>query len=515
MNIVKKLVISITLFSAALIIVGGVSLSSLRDSKANLDYVMINTIPSIRNLYSAQSLRYSIRSEVFLNSLIKDEKAQRESRQGIDNKISEMKQLLKKYKETMTSDTKDTDMILLNIKNLDEFQNQLNRFWREYSTHGASEVDNAFLNNGYVAAIGTLLSNGLNDEINYNNQLADQLQQQNNSNSSRAFFVQLSVIIIALCVAGSIALLSVLYVRKSLKKFSNSINEINSSLDLTIKADSAAQDEIGSTASVFNQLMDRIAGVMREVKASSDTVSLASKEIASGNSDLSARTEEQASSLEQTAASVTEIAATIKHNVDNTVNANQLGQQANEMVEKSHHTVEKMLTTMNEISDGSEKISKITALIEGIAFQTNILALNAAVEAARAGEQGRGFAVVASEVRSLSHRSSSAAKDIKELIELSINSVRSGAEQVVEVKTSMEQVRQSIHQVASVISEVSLASEEQKRGIDQVNIAVTEMEAVTQQNASMVQQVSSAAESLSEQAQRLQDEVSAFTLARV
>jgi methyl-accepting chemotaxis protein len=175
--------------------------------------------------------------------------------------------------------------------------------------------------------------------------------------------------------------------------------------------------------------------------------------------------------------------------------------------------VQTMVGTIGQISSSSTKISEITGVIEGIAFQTNILALNAAVEAARAGEQGRGFAVVASEVRSLAQRSAAAAKEIKELISSSVTMIQDGAKQATEVSTTMGQVKQAIKQVSDIVGEITAASDEQSRGIEQVNQAVGQMDEVTQQNAALVEQAAAAAQSLEEQANRLKDAVSAFKLA--
>jgi methyl-accepting chemotaxis protein len=226
--------------------------------------------------------------------------------------------------------------------------------------------------------------------------------------------------------------------------------------------------------------------------------------------DLSSRTERQAASLEETAASMTELAETIRQNTDNAARASQLASETAAMANTGNDAVQAVVRTIETIGDEAGKISEITGIIEAIAFQTNILALNAAVEAARAGEQGRGFAVVASEVRNLAQRSSSAAKDIKSLIELSTVTVQQGTSQVMEAGTTIERVKTAIDQVAIIAGEIALASAQQTRGIEQVAQAVTQMDEATQQNASLVEQAAAAAHSLDEQVDRVRKVLSEF-----
>ena len=287
----------------------------------------------------------------------------------------------------------------------------------------------------------------------------------------------------------------------------------DSTLDITRKAPVKRLDEIGQTGAAFNSLLARISEVIGSVHASTESVSIAAKEISAGNTDLSARTEEQAASLEETASSMTQLTETVKQNADNARQASTLATTATDIVDAGNDAVLSMVETIDKISGSSSKISEITGVIEGIAFQTNILALNAAVEAARAGEQGRGFAVVASEVRNLAQRSATAAKEIKELIGSSVAMIQDGSKQAADVGATMGQVKQAIKQVSDIVGEIAAASEEQSRGIEQVNQAVGQMDEVTQQNAALVEQAAAAAQSLDEQAMRLKDAVSVFRIA--
>ena len=268
----------------------------------------------------------------------------------------------------------------------------------------------------------------------------------------------------------------------------------------------------GSILYGMKAMQQRLADTIGEIRRSADTIATASSEIASGNMDLSARTESQASALEQTAASMEQLTSTVNQNTDNAVQANQLVLSASAVAEKGGKVVSQVVQTMETINASATRIVDIISVIDGIAFQTNILALNAAVEAARAGEQGRGFAVVASEVRNLAQRSAGAAKEIKELINASVDSIGAGSALVAEAGATMEQVVASVSRVTQIMSAITEASHEQSTGIGHVNMAITEMDSVTQQNAALVEQAAAAAGSMQEQAGMLAELVCRFKL---
>ncbi len=280
-----------------------------------------------------------------------------------------------------------------------------------------------------------------------------------------------------------------------------------------LAVDIAIQDPNHPSLLVSIALMrDRFAKIVGAVRQGSDSVATASAEIAQGNNDLSARTENQASALEQTAASMEELSSQVRQNADNAAQANQLAQNASSVAMQGGAVVGQVVDTMQGINEASRKISDIISVIDGIAFQTNILALNAAVEAARAGEQGRGFAVVASEVRSLAGRSAEAAKEIKTLIDTSVQRVEAGNALVNQAGSTMQEMVASIRRVTDIVGEISSASAEQSLGVSQVGEAVTQMDQVTQQNAALVEQMAAAASSLKTQAQELVQTVAVFKL---
>lgn len=280
--------------------------------------------------------------------------------------------------------------------------------------------------------------------------------------------------------------------------------------DLTSNIDTTATDETGQLLQALKHMNANLAGIVGDVRHGTHAIASASRQIAAGNQDLSVRTEEQASALEQTAASMEEMASTVAQNADNARQAGQLAESAAQAAVQGNAVVERMVHSMATIKASSGKIGDIVAIIDGIAFQTNILALNAAVEAARAGEQGRGFAVVAGEVRTLAQRSASAAREIKDLITGAVGEVALGSELAGDAGKSMESIVDSVRKVADIMGEITAASQEQTTGIEQISRAVSQMDEVTQQNAALVEQAAAAAHSLEEQASHLVGAVQAF-----
>jgi methyl-accepting chemotaxis protein len=282
--------------------------------------------------------------------------------------------------------------------------------------------------------------------------------------------------------------------------------------DLNSRIEAHGGDETAILMCALKDMNQSLARIVGEVRSGTEAIATASGEIAAGNLDLSARTELQASSLEETASSMEQMTSTVQHNADNARQADCLARAASDVALKGGAMVTQVVDTMRRINQSARKISEITAVIDGIAFQTNILALNAAVEAARAGSYGRGFAVVAAEVRSLAQRSAGAAHEIKDLIAGSVAQADAGARLADQTGATMREIVESVQRVTDVIGEIAAASREQAAGIEQVSQAIGQMDQATQQNAALVEQAAGAAEAMQAQAARLARAVSAFKL---
>jgi methyl-accepting chemotaxis protein len=315
--------------------------------------------------------------------------------------------------------------------------------------------------------------------------------------------------VLAICVLASL----LTYSLKRLTEVRDAMNDVASGEgDLTLRINDAGKDELAQIARAYNQFVSKLATIIKGIRSNSEAVKLGASEITKGNLDLSSRTEQQASSLEETASSMEELTSTVKQNADNSLQANQLALSSSQHAEKGGQIMEDVVSTMAAINTSAQKIADITAVIDGIAFQTNILALNAAVEAARAGEQGRGFAVVAAEVRTLAQRSATAAKEIKTLIGDSADHVTQGVMLVEQAGRTMKDIVDSIKRVNDITGDITAASQEQSTGIGEVNQAISQMDTVTQQNAALVEEAAAAASSLLQQAEELAAAVSQFKL---
>lgn len=280
--------------------------------------------------------------------------------------------------------------------------------------------------------------------------------------------------------------------------------------DLTQPIEGHSRDEAGRLLQTLSYMQSQLKNLVNNVRQDAEQVATASAQIAQGNVDLAERTEKQASALQQTASSMEELGATIKQNAQHAKQASQLATSASDIATRGGEVVGRVVDTMRGIHDASRRVVDIIGVIDGIAFRTNILALNAAVEAARAGEQGRGFAVVASEVRSLAQRSADAAREIKGLINTSVEQVSQGAVLVDNAGSTMNEVVDSIQRVSLIIADISRASQEQSVGVLEVGASVSSMDTGTQQNAALVEETSAAAESLRNQAQNLVVAVNSF-----
>ena len=283
--------------------------------------------------------------------------------------------------------------------------------------------------------------------------------------------------------------------------------------DLETKIESPGKDEVSWLRAELNSMRKKLRTIVLDVRDTVASVNTASEEIASGNIDLSTRTESQASALQQTASSMEQLASTVQSNARSTNEARSVVMQSSQVAARGERTMRDVIERMGEINGSATKISEIIGVIDGIAFQTNILALNAAVEAARAGEHGRGFAVVASEVRGLAQRSSTAAREIKTLIDDSTRKVEAGSKLVDDAGRTMKEILDSVNRVSLLIAEIADAGQSQSSGIEQVHHAIAQIDTMTQQNAALVEQLAAAAQSLKGQSGRLSESMSSFRVA--
>jgi len=342
----------------------------------------------------------------------------------------------------------------------------------------------------------------------------DQILMRRVSHERNQLYVISSLLLLLTAFGALLAVVSTRSITDALGGEPAEVKEITDAIasgDLSTVIPTNNLDETSLKGSMA-RMQQSLKAIVSSVLHGSEGVANASAEIAQGNNDLSARTESQASALEQTAASMEELSATVKQNADNARQANKLAMNASSVATKGGEVFGQVVSTMREINESSRKISDIIGVIDGIAFQTNILALNAAVEAARAGEQGRGFAVVASEVRALAGRSADAAKEIKSLINTSVEKVGQGTALVDQAGSTMSEIVGSIRRVTDIMGEISAASNEQALGVAQVGEAVTQMDQTTQQNAALVEEMAAAASSLRSQAGELVETVSVFKL---
>ncbi|WP_348699572.1 methyl-accepting chemotaxis protein [Duganella fentianensis] len=348
--------------------------------------------------------------------------------------------------------------------------------------------------------------------------LEDKMNEQVKDDAAAGFSSARNFMIIMGLLAVAISMVAAYVITRGLLKqlggepdYTASIAGAIANGDLSISINTEGQDQ-DSLLAEMKEMRNSLVDIVGQVRSGTETIGTASREIAAGNIDLSSRTEMQASSLEKTASAMEELTSTVKQNADNAREANQLASAASDVALRGGKVVSEVVDTMSSIDASAKKIVDIIGVIDGIAFQTNILALNAAVEAARAGEQGRGFAVVASEVRNLAQRSAGAAKEIKMLIDDSVEKVGAGTKLVGQAGVTMDEVVSSVRRVTDIMSEIANASQEQSAGIEQVNHSIIEMDAMTQQNAALVEEAAAAAQSLQDQANELARVVSIFKL---
>ena len=513
MNISQRLFATFSILFGAIILQAILAISLLSGFQDRFEYVQANAIPSIKDLGKLIDGSNQLALTLYKHKSQTDDSKMPAIEDEIQKQLADLKAQTDYYMAHDISSDEDKRLTEVAYANIQHVTAALAPFITASRAH-QNDISLNLIDGqtGIGAAIRQLISD-YQKQLQLNIAIGDELRATNRSTFHSVLWTTITGVIATVLIFGVLSLFTVLRIRRSLSAAGKVMMTASENLDLTLKADESRRDEVGNMAHSFNVLMERVAGALSSVRQASQSVSSASVQISAGNEDLSSRTEQQAASLEQTAASMTELSETVRQTADNTRQASQLAANASGLSEKSSTSLTTMLSTMDNIRGSSRKVTEIVSIIEGIAFQTNILALNAAVEAARAGEHGKGFAVVAGEVRSLSQRSTTAAREIKTLIEESHRLTEAGAAQASDVGRNMSVMNDAIHQVSQLVEEIAAAAVEQSQGIVQVQQAVNQMDDVTQQNAALVQEASAASQSLQEQAGNLNQLVGKFHVA--
>ncbi|CAJ4443663.1 methyl-accepting chemotaxis protein [Burkholderia pseudomallei] len=508
MKIGTRLIVLILAALAALCAIAGFGIYESRRVYTAASYSTVNTVPSFVVLDDAQrafdSMLLLVNQQVF--STTADQAKALEPR--IAQARREVDAQFAKY-ETLLSNDKDKALLAADrarVSQLDAVRENVLALSRDGRKQEAGELMGT-----RMTELAQQTNAALAAHRAFNVDLGQAGSNEAKDIIDRAVTLEASAAAVVLVL---VLWLGVLISRSITKPMGNAVKFARTVADgdLTTHIGAASKDETGQLLKALGDMNDSLKRVVERVRMGSDAVATASGQIAAGNLDLSSRTEEQAASLQETAASMEELTSTVRQNAENAQQASGLASNASDVALRGSSVVDRVVDTMNDISERSSKIAEIIGIIEGIAFQTNILALNAnaAVEAARAGEQGRGFAVVAGEVRGLAQRSSSAAKEIKELISASVQKIRDGSALAGEAGRTMTEVTQAVARVTDIMGEIAAASAEQSRGIEQVNLAITQMDEVTQQNAALVEEAAAASHSLEEQGHELKQAVAFF-----
>nr|WP_245200130.1 methyl-accepting chemotaxis protein [Herbaspirillum sp. LeCh32-8] len=508
MNIARKLALSFTVVIALTVMLGLFSISQLKEVNKASSEIVSKWMPSIEAAREIQSSLPLLRiSELELVTAVQPSE-RTAANKAIETRLTLLAKQRKAY-EARISEDKEKALYGQFSKRLTAYV-ALDKQLAEMAANQQYDETRALFN-GESAQLYRAMVADLEAIVKVNGEGSAQADQAAYHVYERAAVLILGLLGVAVLIAFVLALVVARNVSRPLKDAVEVAQRVARG-DLTLRIRAGSRDETGRLMDALREMSEGLRDIVSQVRHGTDTISTASQEIARGNFDLSARTEQQAGSLEETAAAMEQLTSTVRQSADNAMQANQLAVSASGIASQGGDVVGQVVQTMEGITESSRKIADIISVIDGIAFQTNILALNAAVEAARAGEQGRGFAVVASEVRSLAQRSAAAAKEIKELIDDSVNKVGAGSQQVARAGSTMTEVVASVKRVTDIVGEISSATQEQSGGINEVNLAITQMDETTQQNAALVEQAAAAADSLKEQAGNLAMLVGRFKL---
>ncbi|QDG69062.1 methyl-accepting chemotaxis protein [Janthinobacterium tructae] len=512
MNITKQLILTLSIALLALLLLGAGGAIQLQRAQERFDTVQNRIIPSIQGLNAAKGFLADSRLAGYRLSVFSNLADKTALDKAVASANTNFDKVIATYRAERLYDATDSKMLDADQAAMEAYRRALVPFFAAAYAGDMDGVRATLLAGTPLAITAAAAKKSMDDHIAYNNKLVDDVKAESLAAYDTAFNTMLAVLGAAVLLTGALAWHIYRTISGGLGNIEHTLERVSASLDLSAAMPVERMDEVGRTATAFNKFLERIVDVIATVRTSADTVSVAAAQISAGNADLSVRTEQQASSLEETASSLEELTSAVRQNTDNARQANTLAVSASDVARKGGAVVAQVVGTMGSINESAKKIADIIGVIDGIAFQTNILALNAAVEAARAGEQGRGFAVVATEVRNLAQRSAAAAKEIKGLIEDSVDKVNTGSVLVDQAGATMEEIVASIRRVTDIMGDIANASHEQSAGIEQVNQAISQMDQVTQQNAALVEEAAAAASSLQERAVELVDVVAVFRL---
>ncbi|HEY5757283.1 MAG TPA: methyl-accepting chemotaxis protein [Steroidobacter sp.] len=505
-SVKAKLFATLALTGVVMILVGVIGLSGTKSSNSDLDGIFSNRFMPTGWVGAIETNERAVLEKAEEVVIRQDAASVKAALDLLQERQGEVKELLRKLEATELTDK----------------ERQIVEQFRGYGSDVLGLVQEALLaaqSGNFSAAESALiekarpayekLNNAGDNLLKTQIEVAQEMRTKADASFKKNSAFIIGAIVVGIGLSGLLGLLIIRSIVSTLNTAVSIADRIASGeLGNDVRVDSS--DELGRLLEGLKRMDGKLVEIVGGVRGSADAVGAAARQLSHGNDDLSQRTQEQAAALEETASSMEQMTATVKQNADNARQANQLAVGAREQAERGGAVVQRAIEAVGEINNSSRKIADIIGVIDEIAFQTNLLALNAAVEAARAGEQGRGFAVVATEVRNLAQRSASAAKEIKGLINDSVDKVKVGSELVDESGKTLSEIMESVKKVTDIVAEIAAASEEQSAGIEQVNNAVSQMDNVTQQNAALVEEASAASKSMEQQSGTLVSQIGYF-----